>query len=230
MAPLPYLPYLEQRWEQGCRNGNQLWKELQAQGFSGGYKVVNRWLEPRREKPGRRHSQREKRLLGLTAEEERGTHSAQPESEPKDLTTPSAETAESAAVIDLQAPRHLVWLLLRDPSSLDEQQLRTLRFLRQVQQGEVLYDLAQRYVKIMRERDVEAFDPWLAQCVTCGLPDLQTFAQGLQQDYSASKAALTSPYSNGPVEGQINKLKLVKRSMYGRGSFALLRQRVLKAS
>jgi len=63
-----------------------------------------------------------------------------------------------------------------------------------------------------------------------GLPDLQTFAQGLQQDYSASKAALTLPYSNGPVEGQINKLKFVKRSMYGRGSFELSRQRVLRAS
>jgi transposase len=193
----------------------------------GGYKVVNRWLEPRREKPGRKHSQREKRLLDLTAEEEAGTHSAQPEREPQDAATPFDE---SAAVIDLQAPRHLVWLLLRDPSDLDEQQQRTLRFLRQAQWGEELYGLAQRYVKIIRERDVEAFDHWLEQCVTCGFPDLRTFAQELQQDYSASKAALTLPYSNGSVEGQINKLKLVKRSMYGRGSFELLRQRVLKAS
>lgn len=195
----PYLLYLEQRWEQGCRNGNQLWKELQAQGFVGGYKIVNRWLEPRREKPGRKHSQREKRLLGLTAEEETGTHSVQLEGESKGSTTPSAATAESAAVIDLQAPRHLVWLLLRNPSGLDERQQRTLRFLRQMQQGEELYALAQRYVRIMRERDVEAFDPWLEQCLTCSLPDLQTFAQGLQQDYSASKAALTLPYSNDHV-------------------------------
>jgi transposase len=95
---------------------------------------------------------------------------------------------------------------------------------------EELYGLAQRYVKIVRERDVEAFDPWLEQCAICGLPDLETFGQGLQKDYSAIKAALTLPYSNGPVEGQINKLKFVKRSMYGRGSFQLLRQRVLKAS
>lgn len=223
----PYIPYLQQRWEQGCRNSNQLWEELQAQGFVGGYKVVNRWVEPRREKPGRKHSQREKRLLGLTAEEETGTHSAQRERERQDSATPSAA---SEAMIDLQAPRHLVWLLLRDPSGPDERQQRTLRFLRQMQQGEELYGLAQRYVKIMRERDVEAFDSWLEQCLTCSLPDLRTFAQGLQHDYSASKAALTLPYSNGPVEGQINKLKLVKRSMYGRGSFKLLRQRVLKAS
>lgn len=94
----PYIPYLQQRWEQGCRNSNQLWEELQAQGFVGGYKVVNRWVEPRREKPGRKHSQREKRLLGLTAEEETGTHSAQRERERQDSATPSAA---SEAMIDL---------------------------------------------------------------------------------------------------------------------------------
>lgn len=191
-----YLPYLEQRWEQGCRNGNQLWKELQAQGFTGGYKVVNRWLEPRREKPGRKHSAREKRLLGLTTEEQAGTHSAPPKHAPQNGATPAEEQAN---VIDVQAPRHLVWLLLRDPSRLDGQQQRTLRFLRQVPQGEELYDLAQRYVKLMRDRDVEAFDPWLEQCASCDLPDLQTFAQGLQQDYAASRAALTLPYSNDHV-------------------------------
>jgi transposase len=125
------------------------------------------------------------------------------------------------------SPRHLVWLLLRDPSHLDEQEQRTLRLLRQEQRAD---ELTQRYMKIVRERDGEAFDPWLEQCVTCGLPALETFAQGLQKDYSAVKAALTLPYRNGPVEGQINRLKFVKRSMYGRGSFALLRQRVLKAS
>ena len=59
---------------------------------------------------------------------------------------------------------------------------------------------------------------------------METFAQGMQKDYAAIKAALTLPFSNGPVEGNVNRLKFVKRSMYGRGSFDLLRQRVLKAS
>jgi transposase len=66
--------------------------------------------------------------------------------------------------------------------------------------------------------------------MTCGIPDLESFAQGLQKDYSALKAAFTLPYSNGPVEGLINRLKFIKRSMYGRGSFQLLRLRVLQAS
>jgi transposase len=60
--------------------------------------------------------------------------------------------------------------------------------------------------------------------------EIANFAHGLQKEVSALRAALTCPYSNGPVEGNVTKLKLIKRSMYGRGSFELLRQRVLKAA
>lgn len=64
----------------------------------------------------------------------------------------------------------------------------------------------------------------------CGLPDMETFTQGLQNDYEAVKTSLLLPYSNGPVEGQVNRLKFVKRSMFGRGSFELLRNRFLEAA
>ena len=70
----------------------------------------------------------------------------------------------------------------------------------------------------------------LRKDIKSSIPDLRTFAEGLQREYSALKAALTYPYSTGPVEGQINRLKLIKRSMYGRGSFELLSQRVLIAA
>lgn len=83
---------------------------------------------------------------------------------------------------------------------------------------------------MFRERDAAAFDAWLLQCSTCGIPDMETFGQGMQKDSTAIKAALTLPFSNGPVEGHVNRLKFVKRSMYGKGSFDLLRRRVLKAS
>ena len=63
-----------------------------------------------------------------------------------------------------------------------------------------------------------------------GLAELGTFAVKLPQDKDAVVAAITLPYSQGQTEGRINKLKLVKRSMYGRGKFDLLRQRVLYAS
>jgi transposase len=69
----------------------------------------------------------------------------------------------------------------------------------------------------------------MTQVASTGVADLETFAVGLQKELTAIKAALTLPYSSGPVEGQINRLKLIKRSMYNRGSFALLRRRVLYA-
>ena len=66
--------------------------------------------------------------------------------------------------------------------------------------------------------------------LSCGVKDFETFAMGFKREHSAVEAALTLPYSNGQTEGQINRLKLIKRSMYGRASFDLLRQRVLGAA
>jgi transposase len=217
----PYVPYLEKRFAQGCRNANQLWKELQQQGFRGDYKLVNRWMAPRREKPGRKHSLREKDLLGLTQGEEAGTTSPQP-----------ARPQESCEVepVALEAPRHLVWLLFKDPDSLDPEQQRSLALIRQHPGVETLYDLTRSFVKLMKERDFDAFDLWLTKGEGCGLPDMETFTQGLQNDYEAVKTSLLLPYSNGPVEGQVNRLKFVKRSMFGRGSFELLRNRFLEAA
>jgi transposase len=93
-----------------------------------------------------------------------------------------------------------------------------------------LYELAQGFVKLMRDRDVEAFDPWIENSVRCTIPDVESFATGLQKDYEAVKASLVLSYSNGPVEGQSNRLKFVKRSMFGRGSFQLLRSRFLEVA
>lgn len=60
--------------------------------------------------------------------------------------------------------------------------------------------------------------------------ELGSFITGLRQDEEAVRAALAEPWSNGHVEGQVNRLKLIKRSMYGRAKFDLLRQRVLHAA
>jgi transposase len=64
----------------------------------------------------------------------------------------------------------------------------------------------------------------------CGVAAVETFAAGLDQDGAAVRAALTMPWSSGQAEGQITKLKLIKRQMYGRGSFELLRRRILLAA
>ncbi len=81
----------------------------------------------------------------------------------------------------------------------------------------------------MKERDFKAFDRWFARGARCGLPNLETFTQVLQNDYEAMKTSFPLPYNNSLVEGQVNRLKFMKHSMFGRGSFALLRSRFLVA-
>jgi transposase len=134
------------------------------------------------------------------------------------------------AVDPLASPRHLTWLLLRKPESLNAQEQATLPFIREVEHINTTYELAQQFFTMIRERQADQLDLWLQTCEKSGIPDLQTFAEGLRREYSAMIGALLYDYSNGPVEGQINKLKYIKRSMYGRGSFELLRQRFLQAA
>jgi transposase len=75
---------------------------------------------------------------------------------------------------------------------------------------------------------VAAFDPWVAEAEASGLRELRRFALGLRPD-AAVRAALTQPWSQGQTEGQVTRLKLLKRMMYGRANFDLLRLRVLHA-
>jgi transposase len=81
--------------------------------------------------------------------------------------------------------------------------------------------------RILRERDAAAFDCWQA---TTQATALHGFATGIINDVAAVRAALSQPWSNGPVEGQVNRLKMLKRQMYGRAKFDLLRSRVLHAA
>jgi hypothetical protein len=87
-------------------------------------------------------------------------------------------------------------------------------------------DLANGFARLVRERDADGLAPWLDRARATGL---RGFAQGLLSDIDAVRAALSLPWSNGPAEGQINRLKLLKRQMYGRAKFDLLRSRVLHA-
>jgi len=89
------------------------------------------------------------------------------------------------------------------------------------------YELIQEFTSMLREREGERLDEWLERVENQGVGELQSFAQGLKKDYEAVKAGLTLSWSNGQTEGQVHRLKLIKRQMYGRGSFTLLRKRVL---
>ncbi len=128
------------------------------------------------------------------------------------------------------APRHLSWSFLRDPSHLQKPEQEALALLRQQKDIDLVYELAQRFVNRVKERKADQLSTWLGDCQMSSITELVNFAQGLENEGSALHAALTLSYSNGPVEGKINKLKYIKRSMYGRGGSPLLRQRVLKAA
>ncbi len=70
---------------------------------------------------------------------------------------------------------------------------------------------------------------WIAAAVAAGLPGISTFAQHLTTDLDAVTAGLTLHWNSGPVEGNVNRIKMLKRQMYGRASFDLLRKRILLA-
>ncbi|HEU5383205.1 MAG TPA: transposase [Ktedonobacteraceae bacterium] len=127
-------------------------------------------------------------------------------------------------------PRQLSWSFLHDPSHLEKHEQEILLLTRQQTDVEMVYEFAQQFVKMVRGRKAELLSTWLQDCQISGITELVNFAQGLEQERPALYAALALPYSNGPVEGKINKLKSIKRSMYGRASFLLLRQKVLKAA
>lgn len=89
------------------------------------------------------------------------------------------------------------------------------------------YELGQTFITMLQARQANELDEWLCAAQASGIDELKSLARGLEQDKAAVRAGLTSRWSQGAIEGTINKLKLLKRQMYGRASFALLRKRVL---
>ncbi len=83
---------------------------------------------------------------------------------------------------------------------------------------------------MMWEREAAGLDTWLDRAEASGQADVRGFAGSIRRDYAAVKAALTLPFSNGPVEGQVNRLKILQRQIYGRAKSELLRKRVLYAA
>ena len=126
--------------------------------------------------------------------------------------------------------RDAVFLLLRCPEELETEDRETLALLRSLHvEVEQTYELVQQFTQMLRTRTGEQLDTWLEKVRVSQIRELQGFVSGVERDKKAVKAGLTLPQSNGVVEGKVNKLKLIKRMMYGRAAFPLLRQRVLHA-
>jgi transposase len=194
-----FEPYLRTRWNRGEQNGQQLLREIRAQGYRGGqstlYGLLGRWRsEPRHSGPYARQT------------------------EPASPVLPALPTS----------PRAVSWQLLRSP--LERTPLEHAYVEAVLQQSEAIATMTRAvtsFFDLLHERRGEGLDGWVAEAKASGIPELASFAEGVRRDYSAIRAAFDLPWSQGQVEGQVNRLKLLKRQMYGRAKLDLLRRRVL---
>jgi transposase len=193
-----YLPYLHARWAQGVRSPLVLWQELCAQGYPGTPRMIERYL-----------ARLCQRLTGLTPQQR--AHFLQ-----------VATTFKTPSVRQVTA-----WLQKPQPALTAEQAHFVSSLCEISPEVKVVRELALGFRQLVKERAVAAFPAWLETAEQCSVGEVRTFAVGVRQEYQAVTAALEYPWSNGPVEGQINRLKTIKRQMYGRAKFDLLRARVL---
>jgi transposase len=126
------------------------------------------------------------------------------------------------------APRRLASWIMTRPENLHAHHHRHLDDLTSsCPQMTALAERVREFATILTRRQGHTLDAWITAVRSNDLPALHTFVHGLSRDLPAVVAGLTLPYSNGPMEGTNTKVKLIKRQMYGRAGFALLRQRIL---
>jgi transposase len=197
----PFIPYLIERWNAGCRNGTALWRESIEQGYTGKRVTVFSFVT------------RLRKALGIPAKNRslREGKVAVPEERP--LT-----------------PRNAVWQVLQRPEKRERATDVRLQHLPQAhpELGEGIA-LTEDLATLIRTRDATTLDRWLDRAASSTLKPFQSFAASLRRDYDAVRAGVEQRWSTGPVEGEINKLKMVKRAMFGRAGFPLLQRRVLLA-
>jgi transposase len=201
----PYEPYLRLRWEAGYQNATALWRDLRAQGFTGSASFVRQQMRRWRVTPGQPGTPARARRTA------RGTPAIPPP-------------------VRVLSPRQAVWLFLREEEDLTAAQCAyRAELLHCCPDVTTALPLVTEFRRVVRTHDEQALIGWLTAAETSALREFRDFAAGLRRDYAAVEAAVTSAWSSGQVEGQVTRLKLVKRSMYGRAGFPLLRQRFLLA-
>lgn len=191
----PYLAYLQDRWQAGCTNISQLYREIAALGYTRSRSLVAQALLPWRG--------------------------------PRPPAAPDGTRRRGRPRVRRFKVR---WLCLRPPEQLDPEERAALeRVLAEEDDVAAGHDLLQRFRRLVAARDPAALDGWLVDAVASGLGPFVSLAAGIALDRAAVDAALLTPWSNGPVEGLVHKVKLLKRQGYGRAKLDLLRARVLAA-
>jgi transposase len=128
-------------------------------------------------------------------------------------------------------PRHVASLVLRRPEQRTDEQSAYLQHLRAEDPSIAsATELTETFLAMLRQREGERLPAWLEAAEASGIDDLARFARKVRTDLAAVQAGLTLRQSNGQTEGQVNRLKLLKRQAYGRAKVDLLRKRVLARS
>ena len=192
-----YADYLHRRWTEGCQNATHLWGELKKQGFQGTPGAVTRYVRLRMRKP--------------TEIKRHWMH----------------RTQLPANKMPLPSARRAAWLFLKSETGLtEEERLFVSEMLQSSVEIRAAVTVTRKFQEMVRARKTEWLEEWLSEAEKIGTK-WKNFVKGLRHDLKAVRAALTTVWSNGQTEGQVNRLKFLKRQMYGRAKFDLLRARVL---
>lgn len=202
-----FASHLKTRLGEGCWCGVTLWEEVRTLGFAGSVDVVQRFVAKcRRKLPTREREALQRRTSGR-------------------------RSCKGVMLNAYPSPHELRWLLLRRMERLSDDERTLLDELFTVSYDlTTTYAFAQSFQQIVRNRDADKLATWLGRALKCAVSEVRSFAFGIHRDYDAVHAALTTEWSNGQTEGQVNRLKMIKRQMYGRANFDLLRARVLHAT
>lgn len=119
--------------------------------------------------------------------------------------------------------------MILSPSKLSGVQQHQLEQMNLHEELHTVYRLSQEFVALLKERQVAALDGWLKRAKESRVAELSSFVNGIRRDYAAVRAACSLPWSNGTTEGHVNRLKFLKRQMFGRAHLDLLRVKVLHA-
>jgi transposase len=197
----PYRMYLRERWNAGEHSGSRLFSEIKERGYTGSESLLRHMLgEWRTELPPKRRQ-------------------GQPR-KPRLSSQPRKRRLSS---------RGAAFLMILSPLQLTKVQQQQLEQSNLHEELHTVYLLSQEFVTLLKDRRAEALDSWLKRAKESRVTELGSFVNGIRRDYAAVRAACSLPWSNGTTEGHVNRLKFLKRQMFGRAHLDLLRVKVLHA-
>jgi hypothetical protein len=217
MAPKACTPayheaFLARRWAEGTTAVRRLFADIHQRGYTGSYSHLARFLAPWR-----------------NTAPPLDTMPAQPPS-PSDNEAPVPPPVPTLDPMTGRqiSPLTAAALCVKPRGEMTPRQIVNVDALKAGSpEFTSMRQLAMRFRGLLRSGSVETLDVWLRDARLSGIYAMRRFARTLRQDIGAVRNAMLEPWSNGQAEGQINRLKTLKRSMYGRAGVELLRARMM---